>query len=796
MANFYLTQAQIDVIKDMRDEAVANNVENYSHIYQHIGDLLEAEGGPADVTNWFRGAEQANAGTGAFSAMIRAYSERQMELRGIGDLYSADLMQDASNRVAILALEDILGETPDTDDDRLQADGSWLFPTLENIAENDAVGVGDILFASLPDGDTARAEIANAGWSGTLLFSALNSDQTSRLMSAGGDGLNVLDDLKNILFAYDALWAGMSASMRNSGVNWYLNLDQVGSDLLIGAQTWWGAPDDSISALLSQNLTNILPASAQGFGTLIEEAGTEDVLAWIASTLAGEVVVPGDDFVAQAASVFGSMTVEELGASLVQLLPQDQDEMVALAKTDDAVRNALVSLSPIAITQSSYANDISLYDSVTGTGALTDAYLVDRAEMLALKVMFDSGARDYNDFILLGDKPYTDDWNSLDSGDWLFTDVASGITLTINGVGSDDHIITFGDRSDNVINGGADTLSGGAGNDTLLGGTGDDILSGDGNDDNLYGGNGNDVLNGGGGTDRLYGGAGDDILIGGAGDNVADVLEGGTGMDTYIFNSGDGSDLIRDTDGLGQIIYDGNVLIGGLESATANEYQNDDGSLTYRLNGNFLQIIGVDGVVSVENFNNGDLGINLIETPEPVATTTITTFIGNEDALQIDGMTASNFNADLAGADPLTPNQITLASNIDAVYAGDQNDFVNVLDIANNPGIQLYGGEGNDTLSASSQTDSAVAGAEGAYLYGEGGNDTLFGDTESRVIATWDGHDQLSGGDLIEKITKVAIFSTPPGNDHFQKQLEAMLNRPVDYTRQGRPAMVKEERTA
>ncbi len=207
MADFYLTQAQIDVIKAMRDEAVDNNAENYSHIYQHIGDLLAAQGGPADVTNWFRGAEQANAGTGAFSAMIRAYSERQMELRGIGDLYIADpnLMQDASNRVAILALEDILGENSDTSDNRLQPDGSWLFPSLEEIALRDAIGVGQILFASLPPGDTARAEEQNAGWSGTLLFSALNSDQTSRLVSAGGDGLDVLDDLKNILFAYDAL---------------------------------------------------------------------------------------------------------------------------------------------------------------------------------------------------------------------------------------------------------------------------------------------------------------------------------------------------------------------------------------------------------------------------------------------------------------------------------------------------------------------------------------------------------------------------------------------------------------
>ncbi len=96
--DFYLTQAQIDEIRVLRDEAVDNNVENYSHIYQHIGDLLAEQGGPADVTNWFRGAEQANAGTGAFSEMIRAYSRRQMELRGIGHEYSAPLMQDASNR--------------------------------------------------------------------------------------------------------------------------------------------------------------------------------------------------------------------------------------------------------------------------------------------------------------------------------------------------------------------------------------------------------------------------------------------------------------------------------------------------------------------------------------------------------------------------------------------------------------------------------------------------------------------------------------------------------------------------
>ena len=93
----YLTQAQIDQITALKN-AGPNAQGNYSHIYKFIGDLLPA----GDEKNWFRGAQQANAGQGVYSAMIRAYSQRQMELRGI--VYSEALMQVASNRVAEKAL--------------------------------------------------------------------------------------------------------------------------------------------------------------------------------------------------------------------------------------------------------------------------------------------------------------------------------------------------------------------------------------------------------------------------------------------------------------------------------------------------------------------------------------------------------------------------------------------------------------------------------------------------------------------------------------------------------------------
>ena len=44
------------------------------------------------------------------------------------------------------------------------------------------------------------------------------------------------------------------------------------------------------------------------------------------------------------------------------------------------------------------------------------------------------------------------------------------------------------------------------------------------------------------GNDKLYGQDGDDVLVGGAGD---DYLEGGYGSDTYVYNKGDGHDVIN-----------------------------------------------------------------------------------------------------------------------------------------------------------------------------------------------------------------------------------------------------------
>ncbi|MDU3911695.1 calcium-binding protein [Kluyvera ascorbata] len=59
----------------------------------------------------------------------------------------------------------------------------------------------------------------------------------------------------------------------------------------------------------------------------------------------------------------------------------------------------------------------------------------------------------------------------------------------------------------------------------------------------LEAGSHDDTLTGLSGDDRLYGNDGNDTLTGGAGQ---DILTGGAGSDTYVFNAGDGMDIIED----------------------------------------------------------------------------------------------------------------------------------------------------------------------------------------------------------------------------------------------------------
>lgn len=180
---------------------------------------------------------------------------------------------------------------------------------------------------------------------------------------------------------------------------------------------------------------------------------------------------------------------------------------------------------------------------------------------------------------------------------------------TLNGGNGDD--VLNGDAGDDSLNGGEgnDIMFGGAGADTLNGGTGAGIdrasyaysatgltvdlqfsatqnsgeavgdtytniiaIAGSSFDDSLRGDASANLLLGNAGNDTLFGRDGGDVLSGGAG---VDTLYGGAGNDFFMFNAGDGNDIIADfVAGSDSILLDRSAfgfgsIVGSLSALTA-----------------------------------------------------------------------------------------------------------------------------------------------------------------------------------------------------------------------------------
>ena len=140
----------------------------------------------------------------------------------------------------------------------------------------------------------------------------------------------------------------------------------------------------------------------------------------------------------------------------------------------------------------------------TGTGTANSAFVVylgtaasDTAFGAGLDDLLSGGDKDDNLFGFAGDD-------------------------TITGGDGDDHL-DGGDGHDSLLgNAGDDTLKGGAGNDELDGGAGNDRIDGGGGDDDVYGGAGRDVIKTGAGNDTIYAfdNDGNDVID--AGDETGD----------------------------------------------------------------------------------------------------------------------------------------------------------------------------------------------------------------------------------------------------------------------------------
>lgn len=185
----------------------------------------------------------------------------------------------------------------------------------------------------------------------------------------------------------------------------------------------------------------------------------------------------------------------------------------------------------------------------------TYAKLFNDGEILGYVVWSGAGGRLDNAGAISGDVMLNGDGILLINdgrigGDVVCADTASKVVThgTIEGVvrlgGGADTLLASGASAVEVYGeAGADQLRGGSVGDTISGGEDNDVLRGMDGDDRLSGDAGNDELFGGLGDDELVGGSGRDILTGGRGDNV---LTGGSLVDTFVFGSNSGDDVVTD----------------------------------------------------------------------------------------------------------------------------------------------------------------------------------------------------------------------------------------------------------
>ena len=235
--------------------------------------------------------------------------------------------------------------------------------------------------------------------------------------------------------------------------------------------------------------------------------------------------------------------------------------------------------------------------------------------------------------------------------------------------------------------------------------TGKTILVGSYDNDDISGTERTDILRGGAGNDVLSGGAGNDELLGGTGN---DTLYGGVDDDIYIFNIGDGQDIINEynSDSTEDIVMFGEGIVPDDISVTRD---GNDMILLVGTNGDSLRIIGqfVNTAYQIESFEFAD-GTKLDKKD----------YLGATLRIYISGKFS---------------NPDDKANGITIITGSDENDEI----YGNRRKDIIYGEAGNDILCGSGGNDELHGGIGQDKLYGNMGNDTY-------VFNLGDGQDTIN----------------------------------------------------
>ncbi|MGK5091769.1 calcium-binding protein [Deltaproteobacteria bacterium TL4] len=330
--------------------------------------------------------------------------------------------------------------------------------------------------------------------------------------------------------------------------------------------------------------------------------------------------------------------------------------------------------------------------------------------------------------------------------------VADELDQYISHQGGDD--FTDGGRGDDFIGAGEgdDMLLGGAGNDELVGLQGEDQLYGESGDDRLHGGSDDDELYGGRGNDLLQGSTGDDLISGGTGD---DVLDGGSGDEVYLFNRGDGNDIIHDLDSIA-----GNVdtlRFGAGINPENVEFERDGFDLIARIKA--LEEGVPDDSIRVNDWFKGEL--YSLENWEFSDQQKLTSNQITDRFIRIEGTVDSDYHRRDKHGELLVINGVELfvgQGDLIGTYRADQmfgNEGNDVL-FGKAGDDYLHGGEGTDDLDGSSGDDTLIGGKGDDTLRGGRGSDVYqfnLGDGQDLILNedNSSGQDELRFGDQISR---------------------------------------------
>lgn len=359
-----------------------------------------------------------------------------------------------------------------------------------------------------------------------------------------------------------------------------------------------------------------------------------------------------------------------------------------------------------------------------------------------------------------------------------------------------------------VVDDGADTINGGAGNDYIDGGTGDDVLNGGEDSDTILGGEGDDSLQGGDAADTLDGGTGDDTMAGGSG---ADDITGGEGNDV-IKGDGDSQQISTEslnwssqaadgttlTEAFTQNTGEMNVTVSGTDDGNndpvwaiessdqayvaGGEPMSDSSNLSMSGQGDgatstttidFAAASGSSANDEVENvvfrINDVDWASNnhrdiVTVTAIDAAGNPVTVTLTPDSSASVSGNTVTAGDVgtdpdDAAGSvlveitGPVSSISIAYANgdtNTQAVWVSDVHFDVMEPTVAGDDTIDA--GDGDDTIFGDGGADNILAGAGADVVDAGTGNDTVDGGDGNDSIIAGDGADSIDGGAGLDTI--------------------------------------------